>query len=240
MKRLLFVLAGCARAGAGDVDSGVRQDTQIRVDAPAQIDAPGPQTRTLVETTSQTLKAAASIACPSQTGTGTAANNYYRVFDPAAFGITTDFKVTQVAFQVEACHSYIGGTSGTTVAVRVGTYNGTPGNTLAAANMTVLASNPTVTVPEVIESGSPPTTPGATVTAPISATIPAGTKLFVEVDSPDGTNRYYFYMGANDGGETAPGYVLGPACNITTPTNVSTVSGSFPNVDLLLTVTGSY
>jgi len=239
MKWFVLVLVGCARAGSADIDSGVvHQDTQVKLDGSMLVDAPGTQTRTLAQTNVQTIKAATSLACGSSSGPGTAANNYYRVFDLAAYGITTDFHVTKVSFQVEACHSYISG-NGAAVAVRVGTYSGTPGATLSSASMVVLASNATVMVPEVIESGTPPTTPGGTVDAPITATIPAGSKLFVEVDAPDGTNRYYFYMGANDGGETGFGYVLAPVCNITSPKNISSVNTSFPNVNLLLTVTGT-
>src|SRR5438445_120775 len=82
--------------------------------------------------------------------------------------------------------------------------------------------------------------PGATVDAPITATIPAGSKLFVEIDSPDGFNQYYLYMGANTQAESAPGYVLAPTCKdstqafITKPTNISTLSTSYPNVHLLI------
>ena len=36
---------------------------------------------------------------------GTTANNYYRVFDPSTFGISTAFHVTQISFQVEDCES---------------------------------------------------------------------------------------------------------------------------------------
>jgi hypothetical protein len=242
---LLLVVAACAQGGrdttidaSGSTDAP-KLDARI-VDAP-----PGTITRELTQTTSQTLQPSTSIAC-NNNPPGTNSNNYYRVFDLAAAGITGDFKVTEVAFQIE--HSdQINGTTGSTVAVRVGTYAGTPGDQLQASMMTILASNPTVAVPEVIENFGPPaTTPGGTVHAPITATIPAGGKLLVEVDSPDGHNQYYFYMGANTGGESAPGYVLAPSCKddnqvfITKPTNISKVSSSFPTVNLLLTVSGQY
>jgi hypothetical protein len=199
----------------------------------------GPMTRTLSQTNSQALKALNSIACGNSTSGTTRANNYYRVFDLAAAGITTAFTVSKVSFQIEHCDR-ISGNTGCTVAVRVGTYNGTPGATLVNANMTILASNPTVNIPEVIENpGPPPTTPGGTVDAAISATIPAGQKLLVQVDAPDGNNVYSFYMGTNDGGETAPGYILATDCSITTPTSISTV-GTAAARNLLLTVTGTY
>jgi hypothetical protein len=242
MRSLLVVaMAGCAQGGTPDVtpDASGSGSNMVTIDASLVDMPPGPQQKTLSQTTSTTLKPAKSIACPATTS-GTAANNYYRVFDLAAFGITTDFEITQVSFQVEHCDQ-LSGSAGATVAVRVGTYNGTPGTTLALSDMTILASNPNVIVPEVIEDlGPPATTPGGVVNAPITATIPAGKKLLVEVDAPDGNTQYYFYMGANDDGEAGFGYILSPRCNVTVPTSISTVAEPDVPVHLLLTVTGTY
>jgi hypothetical protein len=236
---LAIALVGCAQGGTPDVTIDARGSDTVQVDASLVDMMVGPQQKTLSQTTSTTLEPAKSLACPA-TSSGTAANNYYRVFDLAAFGITTDFSLTQVSFQVEHCDQ-LDGTNGATVAVRVGTYSGTPGTTLSLTDMTVLASNPNVIIPEVIEDlGPPATTPGGLVNAPITATIPAGKKLFVEVDAPDGNTQYYFYMGANDDGEASPGYILAPRCNVTVPTSISTVSEPDVPVHLLLTVTGTY
>ena len=242
---LLLLLVGCATAGTPDQpsDAGNQQgDGNTMKDSSmgttdAAVDAAGPMMRTLMQTNSPTLKAGNSLACANTTGTR--ANNYYRVFDLPAMGVSGAFAVTQVSFQIEHCHHNSG--IGCTVAVRVGTYSGTPGTTLATANMTILASNASVTIPEVIESGTPPTTPGGTVNAPITASIPAGSKLLVEVDAPDGAGVYSFYMGSNDGGETGLGYVLGTSCAINVPTNISGAFGTTPAAqrNLLLTVTGT-
>ena len=245
---VLILVAACASGGrdvtidAADPTDGPTQRDAKRVDAP-----PGAQTKELVQTSSQAIEAGTSIACANNPP-GTNANNYYRVFDLAAAGITSDFLVSKVTFKVEDSHRV--GTNvpgGSSVAVRVGTYSGTPGDQLDNSMMTILASNPTVNVPEVREViGPPPSTPGATVDAPITATIPAGSKLLVEIDSPDGHNVYYLYLGANTAAETAPAYVLAPTCKdstqayITKPTNISTLSTSFPNVHLLISVTGQY
>jgi hypothetical protein len=246
---LCLLLFGCASAGAPEVgghggdagfthptdSSGHPVDTFVNtIDAP-----PGQQTKTLSETTSNTLRPVTSIACPAAT-VGTSANIYYRVFDLATFGITSDFHVTQVSFQVEDCET--AGGNGTNVAVRVGTYNGTPGNTLTVANMTVLASNANVTVPEIVEDVTAMTTPGGLVNAPINATINAGMKVLVEVDVPDGDLDHFFYPGANTGGQSAKGYVSSPSCTPpgTTPTDIGTVVMPATEIDLLLTVTGTY
>jgi hypothetical protein len=227
---LAAVLAGCASAGneAAPVDGMVAV-----IDAPEIPTDTGPMTRTLSQTTSDMIKPQGSIACTVTADGTTRANNYYRVFDLAAAGITTDFTVTKVTFKVESCEP------GATVAVRVGTYSGATGGSLNPAQITILTSNASVAVPQVIENpGPPPSTPGATVDAPISATIPAGEKLLVEVDAPDGNGVYSFFMGANDGGESQPGYILASDCGVTMPTNISTAAGA--TVNLLLTVTGQY
>lgn len=238
---LAAVLAGCASAGNGDAPidgngggsgSGSGSGSGEMADAGVDSPPPGPTTRTLSQTTSQTIKPLGSIACANNTDGTTRANNYYRVFDLAAEGITTAFNVTKVSFQIEDCEP------GATVAVRVGTYNGTPGGTLSTANITILASNPNVPVPQVIEDTATPSTPGGTVDAPITAMIPAGQKLLVEVDAPDGNGVYAFYMGANDGGESQPAYVMAPDCTVNVPTNISTAAAA--TVNLLLTVTGEY
>ena len=244
-----LLLVVCASAGAPEVgghgDAGFTHADSSTMHPPIDayvnlIDAPpGQQTKTLKQTTSDTLRAITSIACPA-TDVGTSANNYYRVFDLATFGVTTDFHVTQISFQVEDCDTLAG--NGTTVAVRVGTYSGTPGATLVAANMTVLASNANVQVPEVVEDVNAMTTPGGLVNAPINATIPAGGKVFVELDVPDGDFDHFFYPGANTGGQSAPGYMSSPQCTPpgTTPQDIGTVPNPDTEIDLLLTVTGTY
>jgi hypothetical protein len=161
------------------------------------------------------------------------------VFDLAAAGVTGDFNVTTVSFQVEDCESITA--DGAPVAVRVGTYTGTPGTTLTPANITVLASNNTVQIPEVDETTT--ATPGATINAPLAATIPANSQLVVEVDAPDGNNQYQLYMGTNKDGQTAKGYVSSPRCTPkpgATPTDIGTLPTPVAEIDILLTVTGTF
>jgi hypothetical protein len=240
----VLLVAGCASAGSPDqpVDAnGQTGDGQTQLDASMPDAPPGPQMRTLSQTTSNALKAGNSIACATNATPQTNRDNKFtRVFDLTAMGVTTEFKVTQVSFQVEHCDQ-ISGTNGCTVAVRVGTYAGTPGATLDPNMISILASNASVAVPEIIENpGPPPTTPGGTVNAPINATIPAGSKLVVQIDAPDGQNTYSFYPGTNDGGESAVGYISSTACSITNPTNISSVGTAAAPRHLLLTVTGTY
>lgn len=229
----LLLLGACASGGQPDVPDAPRVDG-MHVDT-VVIDAPPMQT--LSQTASNTMEPGTSQTCQAMSS-GTAANNYYRVFDLAAFNITSDFLVSSVSFQVEHCDD-LTGTNGATVVVRVGTYSGTPGETLTLANMTLLKSVNGVAIPEVIEDlGPPPVSAGATVNVPISATIPAGQKMFVEIDAPDGNGLYELYMGANNDGEMGFGYVLAPTCTINAPTNISTLAGE--PLHLLISVSGSY
>jgi hypothetical protein len=239
----VVVFAGCASAGTPE-QAGVDASTPPGDSGSATLDGAitmgdaGPQTVTLSQTTSQTIKGANTIACQGTIGGTTAANNYYRVFDLPALGVTTAFTVTKVSFQVEHCQA-LSGTACTNVAVRVGLYTAAPGTTLDISKMTILASNATVAVPRVVQTGT--TTPGGTVDAPITATIPAGSRLLVEVDAPN-SGTYAFYMGSNDGGESALGYILAPDCSVTTPTNISGSFGTNAPATprhLLLTVTGT-
>lgn len=228
---LLVLLAACAGGGSDmPVDAGKRDAT---VDVML---TDGPPLVTLSQTTSTQLEAATSRACLGMPN-GSAANNYYRVFDLAAAGITSDFHVTKLSFQVEHCHEFAS-SAGATLTARIGTYASAPGpDTLVLADMTIQQSV-SAFVPEVIESGSPPMTPGGTVDAYFDTTIAAGQRLLVEVDAPDGSGDYIFLMGANNDGESAPGYVLAPSCMATVPTNISTIANT--PVHLLMTVSGWY
>src|SRR5450432_1569225 len=105
----VIALVGCAEAGkqqfVGHGDGGIIAVTDSSIVVPdafvSHIDAPpGEQTKTLDENSSDTIKLATSLACTNNTTGNTDPNSYYRVFDPATFGITTDFHVTQIGFQV--------------------------------------------------------------------------------------------------------------------------------------------
>ncbi len=226
-------LAACAQG------NDAKPDARVYLDAPVDISlVDAPALTTLSHTTSGTLEAATAGACPAQPSPGTAANNYYRIFDLASFGVTTDFHVYRVEFQIEHCHEFAT-SAGCDVIVRVGTYGGAVADTLTLADMVILSSA-NAHIPEVIETlqPPPPTTPGGTASANFDTNIPAGSKLLVEVDAPNGSADYALYMGANNDGELAPAYVLTPQCNVTTPTNISTIANR--PIHLLLTVSGTY
>ena len=193
----------------------------------------GGSSKTLSETTSTTIVANNSIAC-SNANTGlTEQNTYYRVFSLSSFGITTPFQVTSVTFQVEYAVSV------PTSTLTVGTYSGTVGGTtLTAADIAAVQTDSTVSIPNA-DDDDPPPNPG-TVTVPISATIPAGSNVAVELAVPAGGT---FYIGTSSSGESDPGYVSSSgtgACSPPGATPTSMTSLGSGSEDILLTVTGTY
>jgi hypothetical protein len=174
---------------------------------------------TLSQTTNTTIVQNASAAC-LQNGT-THENSYYRVFDLPSHGITGSFRLKNVTFAVDDAVAM-------NVNVKVGTYNGTPGNQLDTGVVTSLSSG-TVAVPA--------TTNGLMMPVETDVMIPANSKLIVEVQAPSraglgGT----FFIGATTAGQTQAGYIRAPVCGINQPVTFAAIN--FPNTHIILTVTG--
>ena len=236
---LLALVVGCATAAPAGSDDDIIlvPDARVTSDgrAPdarpidaAPVDAPPALTTiTLNQTGAQTVTALASVACSDQATLYTRDNSYYRVFRLADFGINRPFTPSTVTFGVEQATAGFGGSQ--TVQVKLYTLNGA----LTLANMVNVAGN-NVAVPD---SGI------SIVNAPIAPApiIQPGATLVVEVFSPDGnTVGNIFYIGANNGTETAPGYLRSDACGVAQPTPYSALGLPNPNIRLVLTVTGTY
>lgn len=239
---LIVALAGCARAevGGGGGDGGgtggdgsmtMPDGQMMTVDAAVPVDAA--VTKTLTQNNS-TAVVATAIGC-RQTNPATdytRENSYYRVFPLADHQITTAFHITQVTFQVERATSPAGNQPAT---VKVGTYAGTVGAaTLNQAQVTPLGQA-AITIPNGATSV---VTPVAMFT-PSSITVPAGSNLIAEVFIPDGLNQQnIFFIGSNNGGETRPGYIRAPICNVPDPSTYATIGQ--PQIQILLSVTGTH
>ncbi|HEY0253131.1 MAG TPA: hypothetical protein VGC41_16470, partial [Kofleriaceae bacterium] len=184
----LALLGACAQAGKADNVVGRPDGSAPTTDSTPPPDAfvdpidapPNVMTKTLEEATNTTLTVGASIACLNQNNGYTHLSSYYRVFDPSSFQVTSDFHVTQVGFQVEDSESGAG--NGVQVAVSVGTYNTTPTTqSIDPAQMSQLATVGAVQVPQIADIGG-------NVNVPITATIPAGKRLYIQIDTPEGDN----------------------------------------------------
>ncbi len=174
------------------------------------IDAPqAPGEKMLVETTSMTDEQV-GIACGPNDGvsTYTLRNSYYRVFALADYGISGAFHVTDINFVVSASAGSV------PLKVSVGTYSGTlGGSTLVKADIASLNSM-MITVNDGDTSED----------VPLTADIPAGGNVAVEIDQAtagNDTNNYEFYIGANTEGESSPGYVSSADCSIAQPTSMT-------------------
>lgn len=229
----LALMVGCAIAvppGASDddvaIDAGTVDARTVdarTVDAP--LDAPAMQIITLNQNGSTSVQAEASVAC-TETATGvTRTNSYYRVFRLSDFGITRPFTPNLVSFGVELATAGAGGAQ--TVQVRLHTLSGA----LLQQNLVNVAGN-NVNVPN---SGI------GLINVPIAPApvIQPNATLVAEVFVPDAMLAgHKFFIGANNGTETATGYLRAPECGIAEPTTYAAIG--FPLVRLILTVTGTY
>ncbi len=156
-----------------------------------------------------------SVSCNN--GVGNTDNTYFRSFAFSNFGITGDFQVSSVTFGIESANAALP----LTVSIYQGTSVTSLGALIASSSFTIAAQS--LTFYTLNLSGLVPFTSGG---------------LVMSVFSPDGTgNGTLFFLGSNNAGQTAPGYILAPACGITTPTDIAAVG--FPDDHILLSVTGT-
>jgi len=169
-----------------------------------------------------------SIACDAGL-TATGENSYIRSFNLQDFGITSDFTITNVAFGVDRVLS--------TFPVTVKLYNVTgtfPNGVFPGPSLTLLGSTGVVVSPannlSMVNTGTGLTT-----------VVPAGGGFVVEINhnGKDDTPQQFFAMGTHPGTQSGPSYLVGPACNITTPTATGTGPlANFPLARWVMTVTG--
>ena len=125
-------------------------------------------------------------------------NRYYRAFKLADHGVTGALAVSEVAFGVYRASSDLFSVS-QPVAVRLHTLSG---DVVRADRLTSLGEA-SVQVPD--------TSTATNVTVPITATVPAGATLVVEVAVV--RSSHTFYLGANTGGESKPAYWTSAECS---------------------------
>lgn len=233
--------AACASAGVGGddgnpgtvdarppVDASSDGDLPL-IDAP-MIDAPGPTSVTLTQTTSSMIGSDNSIACGNPDGT-TAENSWYRVYRLADSNITSGLRVSAVTFGVQES---VGSPA---VQVKIGTYSGNVMPPPAQLDVALISpiTAATFNVPDTLPAAA------MTVTVPIVANVPALSQMIVEVFAPNlnGTSKY-FYLGGNNAGESKPGYLRAPSGACATPQPKTTTALGFPTSNLVITVSGTH
>jgi len=182
-----------------------------------------PQTKTMSQTTDRTtITSANSVACADNTSGNTTDNSYYRVFDLSANGVNSTYSVSSVHIGVEQASSTAGSQQ---VDVRLYTLSGA----VSVANLTQIGT----------ASASVSDATGSFVDVPITASVPGGSQLVVEVHTADGTTAgNTFYIGSNAGGESAPGYIMAADCSVTDMTTDTAIG--YPDMHMLVEVTGTY
>jgi hypothetical protein len=139
-------------------------------------------------------------------------NSYLRVFDLVAdFGINVNINITSVDVGIETATAGTGGIQPATINIY------TLSGPFIFANLTLIATQAINVADQSL----------SILNVPISASIPAGSVLVVEVFTPDGqANGNSFFIGANGLGQTGPSYLAALDCGIAEPT--STADIGFP------------
>ena len=153
-----------------------------------------------------------SVACPGDD------DSYFRAFDLAGFGITTDYTVSSVDIGIEALNADL--------PLTVNLYS-TPTGTFPAGALTMVGTaSVNVTTAQA----------GTLLNIPVAGTVPLGEDLAVEIFAPDFTIGNGFWIGSNAAGQTGPSYIQAPFCGAATPTDIASLG--FPGMHIIMTVTG--
>jgi hypothetical protein len=178
----------------------------------------------LTDSVSQDIITGNSFAC-TDPGTGfTFENHYSRAFDLPSLGIDGFVDVCDVDFAVEGAIS-IAGTQTVTVYLFF-----TPAGTFPNGPLTLIGTY-AVDVPDQDLD---------IISVPVSATVPSGSELVVDVASEDGVvNGSAFSIGSNNLGQTAPSYLTAPDCGIATPTDLADIPPGFPNMQIVINALGT-
>jgi uncharacterized repeat protein (TIGR01451 family) len=177
---------------------------------------PTPDSTTITHSASQTIQAGNSVACAASGLT--VQNQYLRTFTLSNFGIVGEFDVTSVSFGIESA------TIAHNATVNLYTLNGA----LNYANMTLIGTaTANITAQNL-----------TILTVPVTANVPAGGTLVVEVVSPNlQPVGGAFFVGSNNLGQTAPSYLASSACGIAQPTDTAAIG--VPGMHIVMNVTGT-
>jgi len=171
----------------------------------------------ITHSTSQSIISGNSISCNA--GGLHTNNSYMRVFDLVNdFSISGPIDVTSIDFGIELAD---GATGTQPVTINIYTLSGS----LLFSNLTLIASQP-IYIPDLSLT---------IVNVPISASIPAGSLLVVEIYTPSGQiSGNSFFVGSNNLGQTGPTYLAAADCGVPQPTNIASIG--FPGMHLVLNV----
>lgn len=203
-------------AGAVSFSRGVLPETFATMSAP--VGAACGNTF-LTQSAAQTIAVGNSVSCNSD-GFIHAENSYYRAYDLAAF--IDGFDVCSVDIGIDRARA-----GATTQPVTLNIYANT-GDAFPAGASTLLATSAIALSDQT----------ATVLNVPISARVPAGAQLVVEVFTPDGrADGNAFLMGSNALGQSAPSFLRAPNCGVFAPTQ--NVAGGFPQMQIVLNAHGT-
>lgn len=199
-------------------------------------------------TTPNTVASTGSVACAGPAAGPnyyTSDNSYIRLFKLADYGITYDYKITNIAFGVQLASRTLAGSStdiGGTFPVEVWVYT-TTGTTPTGTLTSVSGTNALATVNVSSTNNAGMVNTGTSV----NQIIPAGQNIVVEVWHDGNTGKTgttaspfeRFYMGTHPGGQTSPSYLSSEGCSISSPiaTGTGALAG-FASAQWVMTITG--
>jgi hypothetical protein len=186
--------------------------------APAPARSAPADTITLTHSSSMEVLDANAVACADNTTGYTRENHFLRTFTLADFGISSSFKVAEVTFGIERI------SPAASVTVALYTLDGP----FVFTNLRLLASKK---VPVDEQEGT-------LVTVPISADVPAGATLVLDVVAPDmAPVGGSYFPGSNQAPETAPSYIASEPCGAANPVTFESIGNG--QVHLVMSVTGT-
>lgn len=231
MKLLLVVLTAgaCATASTGDLpgedpDAGNNPPPPPPPDDAPPVDMPPPPPESVtLQQTADMMVGGGTPVCRDGFGT-IFAMGAYRVFPLAEHQVTGTFHVENVTFAVRSSDG------SPTLTVKLGTYTGAlDGATLALDKISQLAQ----------ADVSPPDSGAALVDVPLTADVPAGNNVVVEIAADTSTIfDPLAVFGATSAAETHPSYLRFAQCNNGNNTPHSLADLGAPDTHLLITVTG--
>lgn len=171
----------------------------------------------LTQSLSQSVGGTTVIGCNSSNITRE--NSYMRVFDLVGdFTINEDINVVSIDFGIVDA---IGAGGSQPATVNIYSLSGP----FLFANLTLIAT----------QSISVPDQSLTLLNVPISASIPAGSVLVLEIYIPDGdADGNTFWMGANGLGETNPSYIAAATCGLSEPATLASIT--FPEVQWVMNI----
>jgi len=180
---------------------------------------------TITQSTSQAIVTGNSVACNN--GFGTTENHYWRAFDMATFTGGQQYDVTSISFGIESATSGTG--TGQPLTVNLYANHGSP-FPLGDWQSNLIGTTGELNIPDQANS---------IFTAPLSATVAAGTlELVMEVMTPDGTVvGNLFFIGSNTDFETGLSYLSAADCGVPDP--IPTGNLGFPDMHIVFNVNGS-